>query len=180
MSGIDTKKMLDSIMQDVRVELLEEYDRNFERKAFFSRRWARAKADPGRGTLMMRTGALRRSVKGRITGRSLIFSSDLPYAVIHNEGGEIVVTRRMKRFFWAMYYKYSGSSVSRRKAALMSDQAGFYKAMALKKIGSRITIPQRQFVGDAPEVEALIRDVIEQNFKEWINSVQKQLKSIEK
>ena len=62
----------------------------------------------------------------------------------------------------------------------MSDQAGFYKAMALKKIGSRITIPQRQFVGDAPEVEALIRDVIEQNFKEWINSVQEQLKSIEK
>lgn len=40
--------MLDRIMQDVRVELLEEYDLNFERKAFFSRKWTRAKADPGR------------------------------------------------------------------------------------------------------------------------------------
>lgn len=180
MSGIDTKKMLESIMQDVRVELLEEYDRNFERKAFFSRKWARAKADPGRGTLMMRSGALRRSIKGRITGRRITFSSDLPYAVIHNEGGQIVVTQRMKRFFWAMYYKYSGGSASRRRAALMGDLAGFYKAMALKKTGSRITIPQRQFVGGAPEVEALIRDVIEDNFKEWINSIQKQLKSIER
>ena len=34
---------------------------------------------------------------------SIRFFTDLPYADIHNEGGEIVVTKRMKGYFWHKY-----------------------------------------------------------------------------
>ena len=45
----------------------------------------------------------------RISGNSITFSSDLPYAALHNEGGDIRVTPRMRRFFWAKYYAARGS-----------------------------------------------------------------------
>ena len=43
----------------------------------------------------------------RTTENSITFFTSLPYAAIHNDGGEIVVTKRMKRFFWHKYYAVS-------------------------------------------------------------------------
>lgn len=48
---------------------------------------------------MIDTGRLRRSVSSRTTENSITFYTDLPYAVIHNDGGEIRVTKKMKRYF---------------------------------------------------------------------------------
>lgn len=36
---IDTDQLKRNILSDMRVELAEEFDRNFERKAFFTRKW---------------------------------------------------------------------------------------------------------------------------------------------
>ena len=38
------------VLTDLKVELTEEFDRNFERKAFFTKRWKGRKLD-GRGSL---------------------------------------------------------------------------------------------------------------------------------
>ena len=50
------------ILQDLRVELSEEFDRNFERKAFFGKRWKPRRTE-GRGSLLIVTGTLRRSIQ---------------------------------------------------------------------------------------------------------------------
>lgn len=55
------------------------------------------------------TGRLRSSIHSRITSNSVIFYTDLPYAAIHNDGGEFIVTQRMKRFFRAKAYEAAGS-----------------------------------------------------------------------
>lgn len=171
-----------SILRDIQVELGDEFDRNFERQAFFSQAWARRKSPtrPG-GHLLVDTGGLRRSVHSEIRDSSVVFLSDHPAATIHNESGEIRVTERMKRYFWHKHMSASGVLVfCRRKDGSLrrdkntrhiTDVADFWKAMALMKVGSTIKIPQRKFLGTSPEVEAAVRQIIEENLTEYINNI---------
>lgn len=111
------QKIIKNILRDIQVELTDEFDQNFERQAFFSEPWQRRKSpirDKGRA-ILTDTGQLRRSIKSKTTENSVIFYTDLPYAEIHNEGGEIIVTQRMKRFFWHKYYEATGA-FSRKKS----------------------------------------------------------------
>ena len=96
----NVQKIIKNILRDIQVELTDEFDQNFERQAFFSQAWQRRKSpvrNEGRA-ILVDTGQLRRSIKSRINGDTIAFYTDLPYAAIHNDGGEIVVTARMKRF----------------------------------------------------------------------------------
>ena len=184
MSELDqqTRAVFRSILRDIQVELGEEFDQNFERQAFFSQAWARRKSPtrPG-GHILVDTGGLRRSVRSEIRENSIVFCSEHPAAAIHNEGGEIKVTARMKRYFWHKYMSAAGVLVfCRRKDGTMrrdkntrhiADVADFWKAMALMKVGSTIKIPQRKFLGTSPEVETAVRQIIEENLNEYINNI---------
>ena len=77
--------LLRKIMKDIRVELTEEFDLNFERKAFFDRKWTPLSPNyqPTTGSMLIRTGALRRGLRSRIDGTRLIYSNSVPYADIH-------------------------------------------------------------------------------------------------
>lgn len=159
----DVKKVVARILKDIQVEMSDEFDKNFERQAFFSEKWQRRKSpirDEGRA-ILTDTGALRKSIGSRTTENSITFFTSLPYAAIHNDGGEIVVTGRMKRFFWHKYYEATGSFGRRKDGKLRKDkrnarldtEADFWMFMALKKEGSTIKIPRRRFLGTSPEVE---------------------------
>lgn len=172
-------KTLKRVLRDIQVELTDEFDRNFEREAFFSEAWQRRKS-PLRpnGHILVDSGTLRRSIRSEIKESSIVFKSDLPYAAIHNEGGEIKVTARMKRFFWYKYYSTTGSFGRRKDGTLRKDkkndrlttEAEFWKCMALMKVGSSIKIPRRQFLGNSPEVEQAVREIIEENITEYFNT----------
>ena len=178
----ETKKIILRILSDIRVELGDEFDKNFERQAFFSESWARRRS-PGRqgGALLVDTGTLRRSIRSRTTDDSITFYTDLPYAAIHNDGGEIVVTRRMKGYFWHKYMTAAGVlQFARRKDGTMrrdkntlhiNDEAEFYKCMALKKEGSTVKIPRRRFLGASPEVERTVREIIEENLEAYLRNL---------
>lgn len=175
-----TRAIFRSILRDIQVELGDEFDQNFERQAFFSQAWARRKSPtrPG-GHILVDTGGLRRSVRSEIRENSIVFCSEHPAAAIHNEGGEIKVTTRMKRYFWHKYYSATGSFGRRKDGSLrqnkknsqLSSEADFWKAMALMKVGSAIKIPQRKFLGTSPEVETAVRQIIEENLTEYINNI---------
>lgn len=154
------KNFLQKIVSDLRVELKEEFDKNFERKAFFSKTWKNRILE-GKGSLMNVTGKLRRSIRAEESGTSIIFSSSEVYAAIHNEGGTIIVTNKMKKYFWAKY-KQTGDIK--------------YKYMAMKKAGTRIHIPQRQFIGDDDRVVQITREVVQTNVNNSINELTKKLK----
>ena len=64
--------------------------------------------------------------------------TEVPYAAIHNEEGDIVVTARMKRFFWVKYRETNGGSWKRTGK---NTEAEFWQSLALKKVGSVIHIP---------------------------------------
>lgn len=174
----DVQIIIRRILQDLQVELKDEFDQNFERQAFFSEAWQRRKSPlrPG-GTILVDSGQLRSSIMSRTTDNSITFYTTLPYAEIHNDGGEIVVTEKMKRFFWHKYYAATGSfgrkkdgSLSRAKRTVqLSTEAEFWKFMALKKKGTTIKIPRRRFLGTSPEVEKTVRKIIEENITEYFN-----------
>ena len=84
---LNANELKTDILNDMRVELSEEFDRNFERKAFFSDKWKPRAYDYPKGSLLLVTGAMRRSTQGRVEGDGVRFSSALAYAAIHNEGG---------------------------------------------------------------------------------------------
>lgn len=175
-------------LKDIRTEALEEFDRNFEREAFFNDKWARRKFndDESRG-LLVRTGALRRSITARVTERkSVLFESTQPYAAIHNEGGTITVTAKMKRYFWYRFRVLTGGKASdgsytklqrrkdgqprrNKKNRQLSAEAEFCRAMALKKVGSRIVIPQRRFVGSHPMLTALLKEIANEHIRKTFN-----------
>ncbi|MBQ9254997.1 MAG: phage virion morphogenesis protein [Bacteroidales bacterium] len=168
-----SEEILSKILNDLRIELADEFDKNFERKAFFDKKWKERQRD-GNGTLLLVTGKLRRSIKSQIKGNSIVFSSSEPYASIHNFGGTITVTEKMKKYFWAKYYELAGKIEYTKKGSVkhsarnyqISDLAMWYKNMALMKVGSKIHIPQRQFIGDHPQVDKLVKDVIDDNINE--------------
>ena len=57
------KEVFRRILNDLRVELGDEFDQNFERQAFFSEAWQKRKSPtrPG-GHILVDTGGLRRSI----------------------------------------------------------------------------------------------------------------------
>lgn len=170
------QKIIKNILNDIRVDLTDEFDQNFERQAFFSEAWQRRKSPtrPG-GHILVDTGQLRRSIHSRITDNAITFYSDLPYAAIHNEGGEIIVTTKMKKFFWHKYYEATGTFTrkktgkSGKSGTSVNTEAEFWKFLALKKVGTTIRIPRRRFLGTAPEVEQAVRNIIEENISDYID-----------
>jgi phage gpG-like protein len=53
----------------------------------------------------------------------------------------------------------------------LTTEAEFWKALALMRVGSAIKIPKRQFLGVAPEVEATVREIIEDNISEYLDNI---------
>ena len=167
-------QIIELFINDVAVELTGEFDRNFERKAFFNEAWTPEKLKNSRGSLMTRTGTLRQSIDKTVLNDIITWQSSLPYASIHNEGGEITVTPNMKKFFWAMFYKNGGKGL---KESELSAEAKQWRNLALVKVGTQLKIPKRQFIGEHPQVHQIIQDVfndLEPQLNEYIlNSLKK-------
>lgn len=90
--------------------------------------------------------------------------TDLVYGGIHNEGGTITVTPAMKKYWWAQYYEFAGSvkkrkngKTSQAKGNLLTNaKAEYCRNMALMKVGSKIRIPKRQYIGESKSLMDLL------------------------
>ena len=141
---IDPEQLKRNILNDMRVELSEEFDKNFERKAFFTKKWKPRARDYGRGSLLMVTGTMRRSIRAEVTGDGVRFTSAVPYAAIHNEGG-------------------SGTKAVRQHTR--TSRKG--KQYTVRAHTRRFTMPQRQFIGDGKRTQEIIKGVVEDNLGDF-------------
>lgn len=176
---MDFKQLVQHIVEDTKVDLTQEFDRNFERKAFFNKKWKGTKHANSRGSLLNRSGKLRRSInKPNANETTINWRSNLAYASMQNEGGELVVTKKMKSFFWAMYYKSAGAVTKGKteRNRKLTGEAAKWKAMALMPVGHKMEIEQRQFIGWHPEVDIRIKKIVDYNLIELNKSIAKKLK----
>ncbi len=120
----------------------------FVKKAFDGNPWKKNKNPARRGSELVDSGNLRRSMQTRREGNKVIISFGdqyVGYAKVHNEGfdGNVVVpahTRKTKR----------GEQHVREHTRHMR-------------------IPQRQFLGDAKELEQLLHDEVEAYINQQLN-----------
>ncbi len=156
---INSQGLIRKILKDIKVQATEEFDRNFERKGFFQpNTWADTKRHNPKGSLMLRSGKLRRSIKSVIRGSSVVFTSDMPYAGIHNEGGEIQLPARKHVAHFDKNGRFAREKSKRAKYAQKFD------------IGShKIKIPQRQFIGAHPVLFQQIEEIIYNNVGTFFN-----------
>lgn len=183
---MDLKEFHQNIIKDVKIEVMEEFDRNFERKAFFDKKWPSNILVNRKGSMMARSNNLRRGYRARIEGEKIAFSNSMPYASIQNEGGEITVTARMKKYFWAMYYQATGgityniktkAVAKTKKNAHLSIEAEQFKALALMPIGKKIKIRARRVIGPHPRINEIIQKVVDSHLpamNDFINNNLKQ------
>ncbi|MFR9574282.1 MAG: phage virion morphogenesis protein [Rikenellaceae bacterium] len=171
------KEVIDRSIEDIQVELDDQFDQNFERKSFMGEeKWPDAKAPNSRGSLMLRTGGLRGSIRSRRRNSTLVYSSTKPQAQIHNEGGEIKVTKKMRGYFMYRYCSIRGrygkrKDGSRRKDKRnesLSEEESFYFSMAKKKVGSTVKIPKRQYIGSNKKTDKIIREIVNENLERYI------------
>lgn len=150
---LDAKKLKEDILNDIRVELSDEFDKNFNRKGFFSDKWKPRAYNYPRGSLLVVSGSLRRSIKSEVTDDGVRFSSAVPYAAAHNEGLSGFKTVRAHR----------------RKS-----KKG--KAFSVKPHQRRFNLPKRQFIGDGPVTRKIIHNAIDQNLQKFNLSLTKILR----
>ena len=98
-----------------------------------------------------------------LPGKVIIRNKEV-YAATHNNGDDIGVTERMKRFFWAKHIEH------KERMGPEAAETEFWKRMALKKPGSRIKIPRRHFLGPSKEVDAIVQDIVNKELQEFINT----------
>lgn len=158
---------------------------NFRKGGFYGQPWTPPMRTslgfdgPGYGPMLSGTNHLMMSTDYVAEPGRVIIQNSLVYAPIHNEGGEITVTTKMKSFFWSQYYKsglvggmyeQAKGKRNKQKAEAFNKEAEFWRAMALKKVGSTIKIPQRQFLGDHPEVTRIVQQIINTELTNFIQN----------
>ena len=146
----------------------DHFQDNFRKGGFQdngTRQWQRKKRPDKYGPLLSGRQNLYGSIYYRPDDYRVTVGTEVPYAAIHNDGGDIVVTARMKRFFWAKYHKTNGGSWKRNAK---NDEAEFWKTLALKKVGSVIHIPQRKFIGESRHLNEKIDQTIENEISKII------------
>lgn len=130
------------------------------------------------GPLTSRRNHLMRSIQSKAGQGTVVIENPVPYAAIHNEGGEVTthptVTDRMRKYAWRMVYSLSGV---RKKGTLpkeLPEEAEKWKGLALTR-KSRLTvharIPQRQFMGDSAELRVKINRIINESIEKIKNGI---------
>ncbi len=150
---LDPAQLKKDIISDMRVELHDEFDRNFTRKAFFTNKWKKRRDPNALGSLLVVTGSLRRSIQASETPDGVRFTSNQPYATLHNEGGK--------------------TSVTVRQHTRKSKKGNTY---TVRQHTRAVNMPQRQFVGDGAETQRIIQGVIDDNVQRYNQELIKALR----
>ena len=134
---------------------------NFKKQGYEGSKWKRrsegSPRDSGRA-ILTDTGTLKDSIRYWVVSAAAVMigvdQNKVKYAQIHNEGGTVKITDKMRKFFWAMYNK---------------TEQDFYKGLALTK-KTHITIPKRQYLGVTEELDNQIKTAIEYHVKQILKT----------
>lgn len=144
-----SRNIYDDILRDARVKLTEMFKNNFREQGFFGQRWVATKVSKtnkrGKGSILIVTGAMRRSIRSQIRGMAVVFSSNLPYTALHNEGGKFYVTIRAH----SRTNSKTGNSYSVRSHS------------------RQMNMPQRQFIGDHELVQQALGEIVFKRLQEF-------------
>lgn len=143
------RNIYDDILRDAKVKLNAMFMQNFREQGFFGQKWQATKVSKtnkrGKGSILIVTGAMRRSIRAMVSGMAVVFSSHLPYTALHNEGGNFAVNVRAHQ----RTVKRTGNTHNVRAHA------------------RQMIMPQRQFIGDHPKVQEALGQIVFNNLQKF-------------
>ncbi len=133
---------------------------NFSKERFIQKNWVDKSRQPwearkrdDRGSLMVRTGRLKRSIrKIKIGANFFIIGTDVPYAQIHNDGGTIKKTVTVKA--------HNRKNTRGRETSETKVKSHNRKM--------NMTFKKRQFIGESAVLMRRIERQLESDIKEAI------------
>ena len=133
-------------------------------------------ADAKRTPLISAAPHLSRSIEARPRPGAVRIINAVPYAKIHNEGGELVthptVTNKLRKMAWARVYAIAKGLDGKLPKDLPED-ARKWKAIALTKkdkLSINVRMPKRQFIGNSSELLKKIDDTIISTIQRLMNN----------
>lgn len=137
-----------------------------------TRRQGSSSPDAKYTPLTSRRDHLMRSIQASTTPGQVTVENPVPYAAIHNDGGNITthptVTERMRKYAWRMVYSLAGIKGKGKLPKELPAEAEKWKGLALtkkKKISVHAHIPQRQFMGDSAELRVKVNKIINESIQ---------------
>lgn len=175
------REVNDRLPRTVGITAVNHFRQNFRDSGFRDgglRPWQKTLRQRGTGTdaqygpLTSRRNHLMRSTSFTTAPGQVTVENPVPYAALHNEGGDINthprVTDRLRRYAWHMAYSLAGI---KGKGSLPKDipkEAQKWRAVALtkkQKLNVHARIPKRQFMGDSRELSEKINKLINQSIE---------------
>lgn len=136
------------------------------------------------GTLLSKRQHLFRSISKLVESNRAIIYTNVPYAEIHNEGGEIKqnipITPKMRKWAWAMYYNSLRGKKAKRTKSVQNGKkvyttgnpvADKFAALALTKkqvINRNIKMPKRPFLYPNNELARELGKMVKTDIKNII------------
>lgn len=136
-------------------DYMEHFQKSFDNEGFTDDKlvaWdGRSRKDKNKKkrNLLVKTGRLRRSLKKKVRGTRVLIYSATPYAEIHNEGGTIKKTVKVRS------HKRKSKRGRKKK---VSQVKAHTRNMNTK-------IPKRQFMGESRQVNKGLEKQMEKEFK---------------
>ena len=127
---------------------------NFSKERFVQKNWLsnkreswQARKRPARGSILVRSGRLKRSVRKISQGNYYVYiGTDVPYAQIHNEGGEINKTVTVKAYSRRNTARARSERTGRKLKKRIETGQSNVKAHTRKM---NIKMPKRQYLGES-------------------------------
>ncbi|QTE36015.1 phage virion morphogenesis protein [Mucilaginibacter gossypii] len=145
---------------------------NYSLEAFKNQAWEGApwqkrkdKKDAARN-LLVKSSRLRRSIRIiRTTADSVTIGSDVPYAAVHNNGGQINRAARSETF---VRNRYTHGPKSKYFGGQGTFKKGTTKGKGLSFKAHSFNMPKRQFLGNTVAFERAMRKVVRDEFDKAI------------
>lgn len=143
------------IMDIIGIESINHFKQSFEDEGFTDaslEKWkSRASKRLTRNDqkTLSDSGELAEAMEYSVNGNEITILNDKPYAEIHNEGGEITVTPKMRSFF--IFKHYEALELGNY------DVSDMWQAMFFSDV---IKVPKRQFIGESEMLNTNIMEKI--------------------
>lgn len=149
---------------------------NFSKERFVQKNWLsnrrepwQARKRPARGSILVKSGRLKRSIRKLAQGNYYVYiGTDVPYAPVHNDGGNInktVTVRAHTRKKEARRTRNPQGRYERRGAATNHQVKSHRRRM-------NVTMPKRQFLGDSAILNRRIERFLSAELNTEINRPQ--------
>lgn len=142
---------------------------NFIKQRFIDKNWInknrrawapRKRRD--RGSLMVRTGRLKRSIRKYANGA---VGTDVPYAEIHNTGGRIRKTVEVKAFTRKRTARATSERTGRKLKKRVDSGTSQVRAHSRKM---NLKLPKRQFMGESQVLNSRLQRILSNEIEQQL------------